>query len=174
MTSWTSSPTLQDSACQSDMLLIWTPACRVDLLLLIYTKFNWPHVFILRPSPTCALGDLILSLCHTFKELGPWPRVSLLPQRDTVSWETTIRQRQLFQISVISTHWINASKSKEAAHKTVQEDQLIVRKRPFVNLQRMKPGKAACILAVLTAVPHFQLQLVLGSAPGQDPDRKMR
>lgn len=52
------------------------------------------------------------------------------------------------------------------AHKTVEE-QFTVPKRPFANLQRTRPRKAARNLAVLTAAPHFQFQLELGSAPGR-------
>lgn len=59
------------------------------------------------------------------------------------------------------------------AHKIVQVEQFTVPKGPLANLQRRKPGKANCNLVVLTAAPHFQFQLELGSAPWQDPENKI-
>lgn len=155
--------------------------CRWDLLLLIYT-FNWPH-FLPETKPNLCPRWLNPE-CYIFKKLGPWPRASLPPQRDTAGQEAAVRQCQSFQISAISnllnqyfqTQAGFSDKLKDKpiqAHKIVQVDQLIVPKKPFANLQRMKPGKAACNLAILSAVSHFQLQIELGSAPRQDPDSKI-
>lgn len=158
-------------------------ACRLDLLLLIDPKFNWPSCFLPEAKPNLCLRWPNPE-CHTFRKLGPWPRASLLPQRHTAGWEIAIRQHQSFQTSAISNSLHQyfqiqgglSDKLKDKpihAHKIVQVDQLTVSQRPFANLQRTKPGKAAYNLAVLTAVPHFQLWTELGSAPRQDSDSKI-